>query len=281
MGSQPQKRVLITGASAGIGKVTALYLARRGYQVAATSRQLSRLDGLMAEASAASLPILAYEPDINESASVDKVVPRVLEDTGELDALVNNAGYGLWGYLEDLTMEELRAQFETNVFGVLRMSQAVLPHMRTRRTGTIVNIGSVAGHIGMPAGGAYAASKFALRSLTKVMRMEVARFGVRVVLIEPGLFRTNFHQNQVTAKRALDPQSPYYSKSHQGNRDFVQAQRWAGDPLKVSRAIEKVIRAKRPAQQYQVGIDAKLGALAARLIPEGLLERFIKRLEAK
>ena len=154
MSSPPRSTVLITGASSGIGKATALYLARRGYHVLASSRELGRLDELMAQGGAESLPISAHQLDVNDQVSVAAVVPRILDQVGALDALINNAGYGLWGCLEDLTMEEVKVQFETNLFAVLRMSQAVLPHMRERRRGTIINVGSVAGRIGSPGGGA-------------------------------------------------------------------------------------------------------------------------------
>lgn len=277
MSSVPPKTVLITGASSGIGKVTALYLARRGCHVLAASRKLSRLDELMAQARDESLLISAYQIDINESDSVDEVVPQILDRIGTLDALVNNAGYSLWGFLEDLTLDEVKAQFETNFYAVLRMSQAVLPHMRSRGRGTIVNVGSVAGLIGSPAGGAYASSKFALRGLSKVMRMEVARFGICVVLIEPGLFRTNFHQAQVVGEKVLDRLSPYYSYSQRIRGNSSGNQRWAGDPVKVAKTINKVLNSSHPGQRYQVGIDAHLGAIATRIIPDGILEYLVKR----
>ena len=174
--------VFITGASSGIGKATALYLARRGYRVVATSRELSRLDELTEQPQSGSAAILTYQLDINEPASVEEVVPRIISEASGLDALINNAGYGLWGCLEQLTVEEVKAQFETNLFAVLRMSQAVLPSLRERGGGTIVNVGSVVGQISSPAGGAYSASKFVLESVTKVLRMEAAQFGIRVVL---------------------------------------------------------------------------------------------------
>ena len=157
--------VLITGASNGIGRATALHLASSGYQVVATSRQLSRLNDLASEAHASSLHIWAYELDINDAAAVSDTVPEILGRFPGLNALVNNAGYGLWGCLEDLTLEEVRTQFETNVLAVLGMCQAVLPHMRRRHFGTIVNVGSISTRIGIPAGGAYSASKCALDGL--------------------------------------------------------------------------------------------------------------------
>ena len=148
MSSRSPKTALITGASSGIGKETALYLARRGYHVLAISRELSRLDRLIAQARTDSTSISAYQLDVNEPAAVAEVVPQILDQVGGLDALINNAGYGLWGCLEDLSVEEVKAQFASNVFAVLRMSHAVLPHMRERRSGTIVNVGSRQGRSG-------------------------------------------------------------------------------------------------------------------------------------
>ncbi len=281
MASQGPKTVLITGASAGIGYSTAVYLARRGYHVLATSRKLSRLDELISLAHTRSLSISAYQLDINDPSSVTEVVPRIIEDTGSLDALINNAGYILRGCLEDLTMEELKAQFETNLFAVLRMCQAVLPHMRERHTGTIVNVGSVAAHIVSPAGGAYGASKFALTGLTKALRMEVAQFGIRVVLVEPGLFRTKLFESQVTGRQALDSSSPYHIYNKRLRRNSSGNLRWAKNPEQVAKAISHALSARHPKPRYLVGLDAKLGALAAKFVPERLLEYLVKKVVAR
>ena len=277
MGSREPNTVLITGASSGIGKATALYLARRGHRVVATSRELSRVNELSEQPQSGSAAILTYQLDINEPTSVEEVVPRIISQAGGLDALINNAGYGLWGCLEQLTVEEVKAQFETNLFAVLRMSQAVLPSMRERGGGTIVNVGSVAGQISSPAGGAYSASKFALESLTKVMRMEAAQFGIRVVLIAPGLFRTNFHHGRVLGEGVFDSGSPYHSYIQRIWGNAGKNQRWGGDPNKVAKTIEKVLVAKHPRARYAVGPDSRLGAMAVRLLPDGLLEYLVKR----
>ena len=273
--------VLITGASAGIGKAPALYLARRGYHVAATSRKLSRLDELMSVARSDSLSISAYQLDINEPASVADVVPEIIGQNGALYVLINNAGYGLWGCLEDLTMEEVKAQFETNFFAVLRMSQAVLPGMRDRGSGIIVNVGSVLGCIGSPAVGAYSATKFALVGLTSVLRMELAQFGIRAVLIEPGLFRTNFHRDKVIGERALDPQSPYWSYVGRIRSNSGEYRLWGADPSKVAKTIGRVLSAKHPRPRYAVGIDARLGTLAVRLLPERFVQYMVQRFVAR
>ena len=277
MSTPAAKSVIVTGASAGIGMVTAVYLAQRGYRVLATSRETSRLDGLVEQARQESIPITPYKLDVNDPASIADVVSRMLRDTGGIDALVNNAGYGLRGCLEDLSIDEVRAQFETNVYAVLGMSQAVLPQMRQRGSGTIVNVGSVAGQIASPGGGAYSATKFALRALSNVMRMEVASFGVRVVLLEPGLFRTDFLRNQVVGQRSLDPNSPYYQHTEKMRRNQGGNMRWGGNPIRVARTIARVLGARHPGARYTVGLESLLGAMAARLVPDGLLQYLVRQ----
>lgn len=283
MGStaSPPKTVLITGASSGIGRETALHLARRGHRVIATSRELARLDDLVAQAGSASLDILPQQLDINHDASVEEAVPGIIDRVGTLDGLVNNAGYILSGCLEDLTIEEVKAQFETNLFAVLRMSQAVLPHMRERGSGTIVNVGSMAGRMGLPGGGAYASSKFAVQGLSRVMRLEVARFGVRVVLIEPGLFRTDLFSSRAVGAKSLDPRSPYHSYAPTISEGSSGSQRWAGDPSRVAQVIGRALESRHPKQRYQVGMDAKLLNLAVRFMPDGFLEMLVKRVAAR
>ena len=277
MGKRINRTVIVTGASSGIGEVTVLHLAKLGYVVAATSRNISRLEELLAKSRADSLQISGYELDINDSSSVEATVPLMLDQMGSVDALVNNAGYGLWGCLEDLTETEVMEQFQTNVFAVLRMSQAVLPSMRERGSGTIVNVGSVSGRIGSPGGGAYSSTKFALDGLSRVLRMEVAQFGVRVALIEPGLFRTNFHRNLNMGSRVLDERSPYYNFTQKIRGRSAGEQRSAGNPMTVAKTIAKVIAARHPKPRYQVGIDARLGAMASRFVPDGLLEFFVNK----
>ena len=272
------RSVLITGTSSGIGEAAALYLAGRGHRVFATSRSLERLRTLEQRAESASLPISIFELDVNEPESVALQVPAILEQAGTLDALVNNAGYGLRGCLEDLEIEEVRAQFETNLFAVLRMSQAVLPHMRARKQGTIINVGSVSANIGSPAGGAYASSKAALRSLNAVLRIEVHRFGVRVAIIEPGLFRSNFQHNQVVGRRVAAADSPYRSYEERVTRRISRFHRRGGDPVRVAKLIERIMLSRRVRPRYSVGIEAGLGVMAARLLPDGVLEFFLKRI---
>ena len=189
-----QDTVLITGASSGIGRAAALYLAERGYPVVGTSRSLPRLSGLLDDARRNGLPVYGAELDVNNDAAVERAMPELDERHGPIGALVNNAGYGLWGPVGNLSSDELRAQFETNVFAAQRLIRAVLPAMLERRSGTIVNVSSVLGRLGTPFNGAYVASKFALEGLSESLRTELWPFGVRVAVVEPGLVQDGLHR---------------------------------------------------------------------------------------
>ena len=263
--------MLITGASSGIGRAAALYLAERGYRVVGTSRSMERLEGLLDEARRRHLPVSGAELDINSDGAVERVVPELASRHGGIGVLVNNAGYGLWGPVGSLSPRELAAQFETNVFAAHRLIRAVVPDMLERRRGTIINISSVLGRLATPFNGAYVASKFALEGLSESLRTELWPFGVRVAVVEPGLFRTEFISNQVTAADAEDEGSVYYPLRLAVQA--VEALRCTGqgaDPVRVARVIHKIIRSRRPAFRYPVSVEAHLGGLAARLLPERL-----------
>ncbi len=277
MSENRKEKVLITGASSGLGLATALYLAEKGYFVVGTSRSPERLARLRDEASKRQLPVTALELDINSDDAVGEVLPRILSEHGSIDVLVNNAGYGLWGPVESVSVEELRTQFETNLFAPFRLIKAVLPTMVEKGKGTIINVSSVLGRIATPFNGAYASSKFALEGLSESLRVELWPFGVRVAVVEPGLFRTGFQRNQVIAARAHSedlPYRPYVAKyeSRHGAYD-----RFASDPIKVARVIHKIVRSRRPAFRYPVGPDARLGILGARILPERVLQTLLSR----
>ena len=186
-----RETILITGASSGIGRATAVYLAEKGYRVIGTSRSRSRL-GEIDDAAARGLPISGVEIDINCDESVSDAMGAVLAREEKIDVLVNNAGYGLWGPVERLTVDEVKAQFETNLFAMLRMIRAVAPGMMDRGYGKIINISSVEGRLVTPYNGAYASSKFAMEGMSEALRAEMRPFGVFVAVVEPGLFRTDF-----------------------------------------------------------------------------------------
>ena len=268
--------VLITGASSGIGKATALYLAERGYTVIATSRELSRLDGLHADADSRGVSVIGVELDINSDDAVSRSMPELIARHGAIDALVNNAGFGMWGPVQVLSDVELKSQFETNFFASVRMMQAVLPAMMEQRSGTIVNVSSVLGRIGTPFNGAYVSSKFALEGISESLKTEVQPFGVRVAMVEPGLFRTNFPDNSVRGN-AAEGESAYtpYIRQYSDNREMFH--RFGGNPVRVAKVVHKVIASPSPNFRNPVGIDARMGTLAARVLPERMYWRILSK----
>ena len=277
MASGDRGNVLVTGASGGIGLATALYMAEKGFSVFGTSRSIERLATLREEASRRGLPVTPVELDINSDEGVEGVLPRLMAERGSIDVLVNNAGYGLWGPVESLSLDELRAQFETNLFAALRLIKAVLPRMVEKAAGTIINVSSVVGRLATPFSGGYASSKFALEGLSETLRVELWPLGVRVAIVEPGLFRTNFHKNQVIAERADAEDLPYrgYVERYRARRGRYD--RLAADPIKVARVIHKIARSKRPRFRYPVSPEARLGMLAARFLPERVFQALLSR----
>jgi short-subunit dehydrogenase len=275
--SATRDTVLITGASSGIGKATALYLAQKGFSVIGTSRSAERLAGLKEEASRAAVQVATVELDINDDDAADAVMPRLVSEHGDISVLVNNAGYSLWGPVGSLSIAELRAQFETNFFAAFRLTKAVLPGMVERGRGTVINISSVEGRLATPFSGAYAASKFALEGLSEALRVELWPFGVRVVVVEPGLFTTDLHKNQVIGKDADSPDLPYLPYVERYRERRGRFDRLSSDPIKVARVIHKIIRSKRPAFRYVVGLDASLGILGKRFLPERVFQTLLAR----
>ena len=263
--------VLITGASSGIGMATALYMAERGHRVVGTSRAKERLAGLEAEAARRDLPVFGVELDINSEAALAETLAAIVKEHGPVGVLVNNAGYGLFGPVQTLSADELRTQFETNVFAVARLIRAVLPGMIEQGGGTIVNVSSILGRIGAPFHGAYASSKFALEGLTESLRTEVWPLGVRVALVEPGLIRTAFPENQLMAADIESDDGAPYDRYVRRYRSRVRGAFERGaDPVRVAKAIHGIVRSRRPRLRYPVGPDSRLGSLGARLLPEGV-----------
>lgn len=270
------KSVLITGASTGIGRAAALYLAERGYRVAATSRSLDRLNGLRREAERFG-DIHCVELDVDSDRSVTEATESVIEAYGRVDVLVNNAGYGLWGPVQSFSLEELRSQLETNFFGAFRMIKAVLPSMTAAGSGTIINVSSVEGRLVTPFSGGYAASKFALEGLSEALRYELWPQGIRVAVVEPGLFATGFHDSQVEAADAGSPDLPYGPSIARYREQRGKYDRFAKDPVRVAKVIHRIIRSRRPRFRYPVGMEATIGIPASQLMPERLYQAILGR----
>ena len=264
------RAVLITGCSTGIGHATAARLAAAGWPVYATARRVETLG----ELEAAGCRTLAL--DVTDDASMQAAVAEVVRDHGAVGVLVNNAGYSQSGAIEEVPIEAARRQFETNVFGAMRMAQLVLPRMREQRWGKIVNISSMGANFTFPGGGWYHATKHALDALSDALRFEVGGFGVDVVIIQPGLIRTEFG-NAATAsmEETADGVGPYGKFNAVLERatqnvyaDSSPISKLGGPPEAVAAVIEKAITAKRPKPRYRVTPSAHLLVAQKRLLPD-------------
>jgi NAD(P)-dependent dehydrogenase (short-subunit alcohol dehydrogenase family) len=279
--SSPQKVVLITGGTDGLGKATAILLAQRGYRVIAASRSEAKRTELDALAKTKNLPLTTVELDVCSHVSVKRAVQSVTDSYGAIDVLINNAGVGYMAVVEELKMEDLKQQFETNLYGVLRVTQAVLPGMRARRSGRIVMLSSVAGLVTPPTYGAYSSSKHALEGLSNALRLELFPFNVQVVLIEPGYIVTNFQQ---TAK---DLAQPYVESAKTGPYEKIYSGAWAGaakgrkksrsTPEDCARVILRAIESPNPNARYGVTPLATLVKWAKRLASDRILDEFLRR----
>jgi NAD(P)-dependent dehydrogenase (short-subunit alcohol dehydrogenase family) len=282
MSSEPAARtVLITGATDGLGRAAALLLAGRGYHVFAAGRSREKRAELEAAARDKKLPLEAIELDVCDDKSVQSAVGHVLAKAGAIDVLINNAGVGYMGSLEDLQIDDWRRQFETNVFGVVRVTQAVLPSMRERKRGRILMMSSVAGLVTVPAQGAYSASKHALEGLTNALRLEMFPFGIDVILIEPGYIATGMQH------AAAELTSAYMEKFRTGPYATLYTQFWASSknarakstttPEDCARVILHAMETPRPKARYGVTPLATIVKWGKRLLSDGAVDALIRR----
>jgi NAD(P)-dependent dehydrogenase (short-subunit alcohol dehydrogenase family) len=253
------KIAVVTGSSSGIGFETSLLLAKNGFRTYATVRDLDKAKAIKEISDKHELPITVVGLDVTSDKSVSDAIDKIInEESKRIDVLVNNAGYGQGGALEDDSMDEIKALFETNLFGAIRVMKAVLPIMRKQQGGgIIVNISSMGGRIGFPFGTAYHGTKFALEGISESMRYETEPFGIKVILIEPGVIRTNFSSNYRIGQKAADPSSPYLSILQAMQKAF---QRYSGQettpPEEVAKVILKAVTSDNPEIRYVVGNDA-------------------------
>ena len=259
---------LVTGTSTGIGLATALHFARHGHQVVATMRNLAKAGPLEAVARDEKLPVVVRELDVTRQESIDRAMAETVAQQGPLDVLVNNAGIGGATPLELTPEDEHRAMFEANYWGPIRMIRAVLPSMRERGAGCIVNVTSIAGRIATPNQIAYSASKFALGAASEALAHEVAAFGVRVAIIEPGVIQTAIFENSAGATR-YDKSSPYRQIMRRNGKLFAAGFRNPGRPETVAEVIFEAATTERPRLRYLVGTDAEgMAAGRARISDE-------------
>ncbi len=258
------KRIaLVTGASSGIGNATARLLAKQGYQVFGTSRtpQQTHLDGFA-----------LLQLDIRSDESVEQCVNIVLQQASRIDLLVNNAGYNQVGAIEENSITDAQAQFDTNLFGTIRMINAILPTMRQQRNGHIITVSSIVGLTAVPYAGLYASSKFALEGLHEALRSEIAQFNIHVSLVEPGTFKTN-----LTGRPPANPLNEYHA-ARQSVLGFLRnAVQNGDDPIAVAHAIANIANAPRPRLHTTVGRSAKILSILKRILPEPAFERVRSR----
>jgi NAD(P)-dependent dehydrogenase (short-subunit alcohol dehydrogenase family) len=265
--SATSRVVLVTGASSGFGRAIATALAHDGHRVFATSRTL----GGTAVPGTTHLTL-----DVTNEVSAASCVEEVMRISGRVDVLVNNAGLGVAGAIEDTTVEEARAQFDTNLFGLHRMCRAVLPHMRRQGGGHIINMSSLAGQIAIPFQGFYSASKFAIEGYSEALRMEVRPYGVRVCMIEPGDFATSFTVNRrMTA--AHTPESPYYQRCESAVRRMAHDEQANKDLTPVIDAVRAIFATDRPALRYpRANAVQRLFASLRPYLPQAVTEYLIR-----
>ena len=263
-----QKVAVITGSSSGIGFESALILARNGYTTYATMRSPDKDTSIKAVVQNDGLPIRVVQLDVTDDSSVKNAIDHIISEAGRIDLLVNNAGYGLVGALEDLAMEEIKSQYETNLFGLIRVIQAVLPTMRKQRSGRVINISSGAGIFGYAGGSAYVSTKFAVEGLSESLAYELEPFGIKVILIEPGFIKTNFANAVVIAKKAQDSASPYSGLMQKLMASTTELAKNASDAELVANIILEAASNPNPRLRYLAGKDVESWATSKKNMDE-------------
>jgi NAD(P)-dependent dehydrogenase (short-subunit alcohol dehydrogenase family) len=267
---------LITGCSTGIGFEASLVLARGGYRVFATMRNTKKAGAL--KRAAQGLPVEILPLDVDQPVAVQKAVAVIIRKAGRIDVLINNAGFGAFGMLEEFTDEEIQAQYETNVFGLMRVTNAVLPVMRAQKSGRILHIGSLAGRMTFAGIGLYCSSKYAVEALTEAMRTELRPFNIEMAVIEPGSTNTPFKHNRHLSQKFQQGRSEYQKDSEKilayGNR---QSQKAPGAEQVVA-AILKALGSRRMAVRYAAGFDATWFPVARWFLPDGIYDWVLKRM---
>ena len=271
-----EKVTVITGTSSGIGFETALAFAREGYYTYATMRDTSKGDKIKEISQKENLKIEVLELDVDKEDSVKIAIKQILDQKQRIDVLVNNAGWGIWGCVEDVSIDEFKALFETNFFGIIRLIQEVGPTMREKGSGTIVNISSYAGRIGFPVSPAYSSSKFAMEGLSESLRLEMAPFGVNVIIIEPGIVDTNFFKPMKMAKKS-ESDITYKDVTDKIILRITSKAKLGIHPKEVAKIILEAVKSDKPLPRYSVGGDAAKFLEARRSKTDIEFESYIKK----
>jgi len=270
-----EKVAIVTGTTSGIGYETCLSLARDGFYTFATVRDIKKAEKIVQIAKKENLKIEIIELDVDDEKSISTAIQKILSKKQQIDVLVNNAGWGLFGSVEDVPVKDFRAQFETNFFGIISIIQKVAPVMRKQKSGVIVNISSVAGRIGFPGSPAYISSKFALEGLSESLRYELGQFGVKVVIIEPGVIKSNFFSSMKIAEPK--PDSPYKEITEKVIMGVKMMAELGTPPSEVATTILKAIKEKDPKPRYVVGNDAQMFLEAKRAKTDTEFENYLKK----
>lgn len=264
---------LITGGSSGIGESTARALLAKGFNVYAVARRVDRMAALSSEG------VHTFAMDVTDDASMVAGVQRIVDEQGRVDVLVNNAGYGSYGAVEDVPIDEARRQFEVNVFGLARLTQLVTPHMRARGSGRIINISSIGGKFYEPFGAWYHATKFAVEGFSDSLRMELRPFGIKVVLIEPGPIRTEWNEiarDSLLERSGSGAYASHARRAHGVMERFDEPSR-ASTPEEVADKIVKAATVRRPAARYPVGRGARVITTSRDLLPDRMFDEIVSR----
>lgn len=266
--------VLITGASSGIGKCTALKLKEDGFIVYGAARRLNKMDDIKLAG------VNIIQLDVTDDKSMKSCVDTILEKEGRIDILINNAGYGSYGAIEDVPIDEARKQIEVNLLGLARMTQLVLPTMRKNNFGKIINISSMAGRVTTPFGGWYHATKYGLEGLSDCLRMEVNNFGIDVIIIEPGAIKTDWGIIASENLKKTSGSGAYKSFANRTAKNLKEM--YSGNNLTkadvIAETISRAIKSKKPKTRYLVGHGAKLSVFVKRYVSDRLYDKIIKRI---
>ena len=270
------KVALVTGSSSGIGFETSLALARNGYHTFATMRNLGKDEKIKQIIEKEDLSIEILELDVDSEESVNRAIKTVSEKKGRIDVLVNNAGYGMWGTVEDVSIDEFKEQFETNFFSIIRLIQKVAPIMRKQSSGNIVNISSVAGRIGFPVSPAYISSKFALEGLSESLRFELMPFGINVIIIEPGVIKTNFFDSMKMSEKSQQD-STYKEITDKVISGVKMMAEMGTHPKEVANVVIKTLGEEKPLPRYVIGNDAMMFLEAKKMKTDIEFENYLKK----
>lgn len=264
-----KKTVLVTGASAGIGRATAIYLAQNGYNVYGAARRTEKMEDLKI------FDIKPISLDVTNTESAQACIEEVFKEAGSIDVLVNNAGFGSEGAIEDVTIEDAKYQMDVNVFGAMNLTQLVLPKMRQNNYGKIINISSVGGKIALPLGGWYHASKFAIEALSDSMRMEVKQFGIDVIVIEPGGVKSEWGNIAMESLVRVSGNTAYREMVKGAEKSYKRTENNNSEPIVIAKLIKKAIEASNPKTRYAGGSMAKPLLFLRSILSDRMLERLI------